>query len=238
MKTFKWMTILLWTIALAFSMTANVAAAPQQPNTKEKTLEQRINGLTLTPQPKSENAPGPDWYDFARVEKISGDSSLSNYEKMKAVYLDIAEQTKGFSCTSHTSLLGTAYEMLGFKVYGTSGGVRTKDGKTPAMYEGKMGFVKEGYTHHSWITVEIDGACKIVPVKETGSVNGNPFDYEVNKIEGQDISVGDDIQPKGELLYFDVNLYSTYGMRFESCFAVQPQNTGELYTAVGIGSYF
>lgn len=202
------------------------------------TLEERINGLKLTPHPRPDWEKTLKWYDFSRVEIINKNKDLSNYDKMKAVFIDIAQQTKGFNCTSHASVLGAAYEMLGFKVYGASGGVKTKDGKPSASSAG-MGFVKAGYTAHSWIAVEIDGTSNITVHKETGTVNGIPFEYDASVIVcgDEDIDVGNATGLKGEILYFDVNLYSTHGMDFDLCFAVPPKNT-TWYTAVGVGDYY
>ncbi len=209
--------------------------------TSEKTLEERINGLTLTPQPKPKDGSSPaTWYDFARVEKIRDDTTLTNYEKMKSVFLDIAQQTKGFSCTSHTSLLGAAYEMLGFQVYGAHGGVKARPGYSlEERTGGRMGFGRPGYTNHTWLAVEIDGTPVITTKTGAGTSNGETWEFEYTALEtgGEEITLSDDVSLDGEIIFFDVNLYSTHGMGFDSCFAVPPQNT-DLYYPISVNHYF
>ena len=183
-----------------------------------------------------ENIPDSTWYDMSRIEKIRDNAKLTNYEKLEAAFKDIAAQTKGLSCTSHASVLGTAYQMLGFQVYGASGGVKTKDGKTPEQSSGMMGFTKPGYTAHSWIAIEIDGKTEFVVTKQTGTIDGKPFETEVRKIKGTDISVLDDFELDGEIVFFDVNLHSTHGNDFDKCFAVFPKDT-TWYTAIGVGDF-
>lgn len=206
-----------------------------------KTLEERINGLTLIPQPKpKEESASARWYDYSRVEKIRDDNTLTNYGKLKAVFLDISQQTKGLSCTSHTSILGAAYEMLGFKVYEVNGGVKARAGYSlEEQTGGRMGFGRPGYTPHTWLAVEIDGTPVITTKKSTGSSNGETLEYEYAALEtgGEEIVLSDNVSLNGEILFFDVNLNSTHGMGFESCFAVPPQNT-TLYIAIYVNTIF
>ncbi len=206
-----------------------------------KTLEERINGLTLTPQPgPKEGQPPATWYDFSRVEQIRDDNTLTNYQKMKAVFVDIAQQTKGFSCTSHASLLGAAYEMLGFQVYGAHGGVKAREGYSlEERTGGRMGFGRPGYTNHAWIAVEIDGTPVTATKTGTGTSNDGTWEFTYTTLVtgGEEISLSDDIKLNGEILFFDVNLYSTHGMGFDSCFAVPPQNT-TWYYPIAINNYF
>ncbi len=216
----------------------NAAAAAPAP---AKTLEERINSLTMSPQPGPKEGSAPvRWYDFSRVEKIRDDNTLTNYEKMKSVFLDVAQQTKGLSCTSHTSVLGAAYEMLGFKVYGAHGGVKARPGYSlEERTGGRMGFGRPGYTTHTWLAVEIDGTPVISTKKGIGSSDGETWEYEYIMLEtgGEEILLSDDLSLNGEILFFDVNLYSTHGMGFESCFAVPPQNT-TLYYPISVNTYF
>jgi hypothetical protein len=206
-----------------------------------KTLEERINVLTLTPKPRPTEGQAPaTWYDFSRVERIRDDNTSTNYQKMKAVFVDIARQTKGFSCTSHTSLLGAAYEMLGFQVYGAHGGVNARAGYSlEERTGGRMGFGRPGYTSHTWLAVEIDGTPVTVKKTGTGTSNGETWEFEYTTLVtgGEEISLSDDIKLNGEILFFDVNLYSTHGMSFEACFAVPPQNT-TWYYPISINNYF
>jgi hypothetical protein len=236
-KAKKLMAIILASImTVTLSLPAFATTSAPEKNSSDMTIEERINSLTLTPQPRPDWETVLSWYDFSRIERINS-MNLSNYEKMRAVFIDIAQQTRGFSCTSHASLLGAAYEMLGFKVYGASGGVRTADGKTPAWSASRMGFVKEGYTAHSWIAVEIDGTSNVALHKEIGTVNGVSYEYEILKIVGEDISIRADSELNGEIIYFDVNLYGTHGMAFDLCLAVPTRNTS-WYTAVGVGAHY
>jgi len=213
----SWLLIVV--LSFGFSVGASAAtSATTEKNTENMTLEERINGLELTPQPRPDWAKYHDWYDFSRVDKVISEG-LSNYEAMKAVFLDVAQNCSAISCTSHQKVLMGAFEMIGFKVHPVWGMTTTKDGKALA---GTYGF-PEGWTGHSWVAVEIDGLPNVVTYDSAKQLN--PRDVVLN--DGVDVS--------GEILYFDSNLHGTYGMSYDHCFAVSPQNaTWYQYASVNL----
>lgn len=121
-------------------------------------LKDKINALTLTP------VIGENWNaDFcSRIQKLA-DSKNTNYEKLWAVYNDVAANySKEYNCVGYAVTLKCAFDVVGFETYYMCGSVTAVGG---------------GWTAHSWVGVVIDGKLYYFDANIPGKYNGSLTTY-------------------------------------------------------------
>ena len=131
---------------------------PIQAAPAEHALKDKINAVTL--QPVTVETWNTDF--CSRIQKLA-DSKTTNYEKMWAVYNDIAANfNKKKNCVGYAVALKCAFDVVGFKTYCMRGNVTAVGG---------------GWTAHSWVGVEIDGKLYYFDANLPGKHGGSLETY-------------------------------------------------------------